>query len=268
MKYCTAVIAIKRDWDMAPFNRIAPLAASALIFFLFELVFQKPRLIGAAVLIVPIIFFTAIYYILGKHLKTPLARFKFLIIPTLFTWSALAFVLLIESALARHLLAGLVFLFLALFFESMMTYIWRHETYVGYSLENLSAYALTLTVFLAATALQGFYVLLDLNLGLIAVIALLVFVAVNFELFWVSKIAAPAAWRFTGILALILLEVFLALALLPFHFMISGAVITVLWYTAVSLSRAHLLNLFQRKMLYRHLILAGVLLLLLMVSIQ
>lgn len=253
---------------MTQLNRIVPAAASALVFFVFELVFQKPRLIVGSGLIIPLIFFITIYYILGKNLKTPLARFKFLITPTLFSWSALAFSLLVESALARHILALLVFVFLVLFFESMITYVWRHETYVGYSLENLSAYALTLTVFLASTSFIGFYILLDLNLGLTTALALLMFLPVNFELFWISKLPAGPSLRCTGVLTLLLLELFLALALLPFHFIVSGAIITVLWYTAVSLSRAHLLGILARKLVYRHLILSGTLLLLLIITAQ
>ncbi|MDO8505293.1 MAG: hypothetical protein Q7S48_01795 [bacterium] len=253
---------------MNQLHRIAPIAASAIIFFLFELVFKRPRAIDICGLIIPLIFFITIYYILGKNLKTPLARFKFLITPTLFAWSALAFSLLVESAAARHILAFLVFIFLVLFFESIITYVWRHETYVGYSLENLSAYALTLTVFLASASLIGFYILLDLNLGLIALFALLVFFPVNFELFWIGKLPVVPSLRCAGVLTLIFLELFLVLALLPFHFIVAGAIITVLWYTAISLSRAHLLGIFSRKMLIRHLILCGVLLLLLIISAQ
>ena len=253
---------------MSQLNRIAPIAASALIFFLFELIFVKPRAIVLLGSIIPVIFFITIYYILGSNLKTPLARFKFLITPTLFAWSALAFSLLVESALVRHILAFLVFIFLALFFESIITYVWRHETYIGYSLENLSAYALTLTVFLASTSLIGFYILLDLNLGLIATFAILMFFPVNFELFWISKLPMESSLRSAGVLTLIFLELFLVLALLPFHFIVSGAIITVLWYTAISISRAHLLGIFSRKMLSRHLILCGVLLLLLIITAQ
>lgn len=251
-----------------PHYRYIPLIASALIFFLFELIFQKPVLVFLGAAIAPIIFFIAIYYILGSNLKTPFARFKFLITPTLFSWSAFAFSLLVESAFGRQVLAVLAFLFLVLFFESMTTYIWRHETYVGYSLENLSAYALTLTVFLGSSALVGFYILLDFPLWLTAFLALVVLFAVNFELFWISKLSTAEAMRYTGILTVVLLEMFLALALLPFHFLVSGAILTVFWYTAISLSRAHLLKLLQRKMILRHLALCGALLLLLLITAQ
>src|SRR3989344_5569055 len=176
------------------------------------------------------------------RLKTPSARFKFLIIPTLLGFSALAFSLLIESALARHLLALLIFIGLALFFESVITYIWRHDAYVGYSLENLSSYALTLTMFLISCVLAGFYILLDLNLGLIVGLGLLAFLAINYEFFWMSKILSLPTLLFAGTLTLILTQIFVALILLPFHFMIDGAIITVLWYTAASISRAHLLG--------------------------
>ncbi|OGL91728.1 hypothetical protein A3H11_01140 [Candidatus Uhrbacteria bacterium RIFCSPLOWO2_12_FULL_47_10] len=239
---------------------------SALIFLLFEVVYQKPRWIFGVSISIPLISFAAIYYIMGPRLKTPSARFKFLIIPTLLGFSALAFSLLIESALARHLLALLIFIGLALFFESVITYIWRHDAYVGYSLENLSSYALTLTMFLISCVLAGFYILLDLNLGLIVGLGLLAFLAINYEFFWMSKILSLPTLLFAGTLTLILTQIFVALILLPFHFMIDGAIITVLWYTAASISRAHLLGMLKPKMIYRYLALASILLLLLFAS--
>ena len=243
-----------------------PLAIAVLTFVLFEAVYYQPRFVFLIGALQPVIFFAAIYLTLGRHLKTPLSRFQFLITPTLLTVTALAFSLLLEGALTRHLLALVVALFSVLFFESMFTYVWHHETYESYSLENLSSYALTLAIFLGTASLLGLFVLLGVTLGLIATCALVLFVAVNYEFFWMSKIPARRMPLILGVLTLLLLELFLAFLLLPFHFMVAGAALTVLWYTAVSLTRASVLGLLTHKMTGRHLILSGGLLLLLFLA--
>lgn len=245
---------------------ILPLGVSALTLLLIEVTFLRPRAVFLVGAIAPFLFFVAIYLIMGRNLKTPSARLKFLITPTLLVWSALAFSLLLEARLAAHLLALLVFVFLILFFESIMTYIWRHEAYVGYSLENLAAYALTLATFLGSSVILGSYVLLDVPIGLIAVLFLLLFLAVNFELFWIGKFAPTPSWRFIGVATILLVECALAFAAFPFHFMVGGAALTVLWYTGVSISRAHILGLLSRKTLTRHLALCGMLIVILMVA--
>ena len=251
---------------MSQYYRILPLLASAVTFVLFEIIYRTPTWIFAVAMVVPILFWVTLYLIFGVHLKTPSTRIKFLITPVLLTWSALAFSLLLESAIVRHLLAFMVFLFLTLFFESIVTYIWRHGAYLGYSLENLSGYALTITVFLAVSVFSGLATLLDFNSGLIALVARLVFGAVNYELFWVSKLLPAQVLIASGMLTLTLLEIYLALSFLPFHFMTIGAIFTVLWYAGVAISRAHLLGMLTRKMLYRLLALSGTLLLIVFIN--
>lgn len=251
---------------MSSLNRAVPLATSALVFLLMEVVYRRPAWIFGLGVGVPLILFLAIYAIMGRRLKTPATRFKFLITPTFLTWSALTFALVIESALARHLLAVLVALFLVLFFESIITYIWRHDAYLTYSLENLSAYALTLSVFLGVSTLLGFSVLLDLSGALLGLIVLLSLAAINYGFFWVSKLS-PSQIRLAALtLTLTLTELWFAFDLLPLHFVVSGAMLTVLWYTAASILRAHFLGVLTRKMVYRHLTLASVLLAILMVT--
>lgn len=251
---------------MTRINRTLPLALALFTFILFEIVYYRPTTVFFIGILEPFIFFGAIYLTLGANLKTSSSRFKFLITPTLLVWSALAFSLLLEGRLGRHLLAMVVALFLVLFFESMFTYIWRHDTYQTYSLENLSAYALTLTVFLGSASLLGLSVLLDVHMGLIVFLALLLFGAVHYELVWMSKLPSSRIWLTLSVLTLFLLECVMVFMFLPFHFMVSGAALTVIWYTITSIVRASELGLLTKKMTQRHLVLGGGLLAVLLLA--
>lgn len=251
---------------MSSLTRTTVFLAPAVILALFEIVYQKPAWIFFIGALTPFLMFSAVFLIMGPGLKTPVTRLKFLIAPTFMTWSALAFSLLVERSLLRHLLAVVVAIFLILFLESIVTYIWRHEAYEGYSLENLTAYALLLTVFLGSSVMLGMRVLLDINFFVMAILFLVMIVGVNYKLFWVSKLPVAAFFRFAAVLTIVLFELFVSLTFLPFHFMVSGALTTVSWYIAASVSRAHLLNLLTPKMVYRHLSLGLILTLLLLAS--
>lgn len=253
---------------MQKFVRVLPIFTAVLIFVLFEVVYRVPKGIFVAGMVAPLIFFAVIKMIMGQGQNIYRATFRFMLTPTLLVWLALAFSMLVEVVFLRHLLALVVAVFLILFFESMLTYRFRQSAYEGYSLENLTTYALTIAVFLLGSVLIGLHVLLNIYLGLAGLIFLLGILAINYKFFWISRFEAVRALFFVGVLSLVLLELFLVFAVLPFHFMVSGAALTVLWYTGALLTRAHLLGLLTKNMVYRHLMLGGVLFLFLLLTAQ
>ena len=253
---------------MQKFVRILPIFTAVLIFVLFEVVYKMPKGIFVAGVFAPLVFFIVIKLIMGQGQNIYRATFRFMLTPTLLVWLALIFSMLIEVTLLRHLLALVVVVFLILFFESMLTYRFKQSAYEGYSLENLTTYALTVAIFLLGSVLIGLHVLLDIYLGLAGFIFVLGALAINYKFFWISRFEAVHSLFFVGVLSLVLLELFLVFAVLPFHFMVSGAALTVLWYTGALLTRAHLLGLLTKKMVYRHLALGGLLFLFLLLTAQ
>lgn len=249
-------------------KHLLPWIAALVALVSFEIVFWKPQFVFAAGIILVFALFAVIYVLLGGKVKTPSSRFKFLVTPALLVWTALGFSLIIEGVLGRQILALATAFFLILFFESMITYVWRHEEYEAYSLENLSAYALTLAVFLGIGILLALYVLLNLNAGAVALGGFAFFTLVNYEMFWISKIPPGRTLFLAGILSIVLLEALLAMLALPFHFMISAAALTILWHVAVSIARAAEFKVLTKKMALRHLTLSGALFILLLFSVR
>lgn len=253
---------------MQKFVRVFPIFTAILIFALFEVVYKAPKGIFIAGAVAPLIFFIAIRLMIGNEQKNYYTIFRFMLTPTLLVWLALAFSMLIDVVFLRHLFALVVVIFLVLFFESMLAYCFKQSAYEGYSLENLTTYALTIAIFLLGSVLIGLHVLLDIYLGLAALIFLVGALAVNYKFFWISRFSAVRSLFFVGALSLVLLELFLVFAVLPFHFMVSGAAITVFWYTGALLTRARLLGLLTKNMVYRHLILGSALFLFLLLTAQ
>ncbi|GEM_PF-3715094 len=250
---------------MSRHSRILPWCVTALSFFLFQLVFQKPSFIFGAAGILLVGCFVTTHVLLGPRLQTPSSRLKFAMIPTLLGWTALGFSLVLETTLGRQFLALVVSVLFILFFESLITYIWEHEAYETYSLENIAAYGLTLAVFFGSGTLLALYVLLGLNIGVVMALGAILFFMIHYEMVWISKLSSARMPIMVGVLTLLMLECMLAFALLPFHFMVAAAALTILWYLAISLTRASELKLLTKKMIGRHMMFGGMLLLVLFV---
>lgn len=246
---------------MSAYRRFIPLVAGVLTLIGLEIFLAKTqtyRTVAIALLLVDLV---AIHVLLGPGLKTKRSRLEFLIIPVFLTWSGITFALLTESATVRHILAVVVALCTLLYFESMFTYVWQHQQYVAFSLENLSGYAATLTIFFISASLLGMSVLLDLHLVWLLLAYLVSLGLIGYELFWVSKLLSQQSLLFTLVITLMLGELFLVMRALPLHYLSGGAALTVLWYTAVILARARLTGVLTAKMVKRHLGLAAILLL-------
>lgn len=246
---------------MQAYRRFIPLLAGALTLIGLEIFLAKTQTYRTVAIVLLLLDFIAIQMLLGPGLKTKRSRWEFLIIPVFLIWSAIAFALLLESSVVRQILAVVVALCTLLYFESMFTYVWQHEQYVAFSLENLSGYAATLAIFFISASLLGMSTLLDWPLVALLLVYLVALALIGYEIFWVSKLLSQQSMLFTLVITLLLGELFVVMRALPLHFLSGGAALTVLWYTAVILARARLTGVLTAKMVKRHLGLAGLLLL-------
>lgn len=249
---------------MSAYRRFIPFIAGILTLIGLEFFLAKTQTYRTVALLLLVVNFLAIQMLLGPGLKTKRSRLEFLIIPALLTWSGIAFALLLESAVVRQILAVVAALCVLLYFESMFTYVWQHEQYAAFSLENLSGYAATLTVFFISASILGMSVLLDWHLIWLLLAYLVSLWLISYELFWVSKLLNQQSLLFTLVITLLLGELFVVMRALPLHYLSGGAALTVLWYTAVILARAQLTRVLTAKMVKRHLGMAAILLLIIL----
>ncbi|MEK7607088.1 MAG: hypothetical protein AAB444_02760 [Patescibacteria group bacterium] len=241
-------------------RRVLTFLLPVLTFLAFEAVFRRPAWVLWILPVLLIILLAAIFFILGRGLKTPSSRWNFCIGPAVFYLCAFATVFLIEEAFARHALAVAGAILIGLFFESIYTYIWEHEWYEAYSLENISGYLNSISAFLAGSAFLGMEVFLQVPRWMMLEFVVLVYGLLTWQAFWIARIPWSSGKYFVAVITLILAEFFFAFSTLPAHYLISGAALGVLWYTFISLSRAHHLGFLTRGVVVRHLVLSGLLL--------
>lgn len=235
----------------------------AITIAVFEAVFRWPPAVLFLLPALLIFLFAAIFVVLGRGLKTPSSRWNFWLGPALFYICAFAILFLLESARVRYALVFAGALLMGLFFESIYTYIWEHEWYEAYSLENISSYLNSLSVFLAGSAFLGLKTFLQAPFWLPLPLVALIYGLLAWQTFWIAKVPWNAGRLFSFVVTLIMVEFFLVFSFLPIHYLVAGAALGVLWYTLTSLSRAHLLGVLSSRIIFRYVALSGALLALL-----
>lgn len=238
-------------------RRVLTFLLPVFTFVAFETVFRHPAWVLWILPLLLAVLFAAIFLILGRGLKTPSSRWNFWIGPAVFYLCAFGIAFLIEEAFARHVLAFAGAVLMGLFFESIYTYIWEHDWYEAYSLENISGYINGISAFFAGSIFLGFETFLQIPLWLTMEFVILIYGLLTWQAFWIARIPWSAGKYSVAVITLILGEFFFAFSTLPAHYLISGAALGVLWYTFISIARAYHLNFLTRSVVVRHLILSG-----------
>lgn len=246
-------------------HRLTPFAIGILSAIGFTLLIIAPFTLGIPALI----FFGLALLLFGRLLVWDIRRtgfWVFLGMPLFLILSSLAFFLLLENEGGKWLLAATVTIGLVLFSENIFSFYHLPRAYQAYSLEYLSLMLAVAGLFFTTSATYLAQIFLEAPLwamaSLIALITFIVFVAV----FWVSKMSWEAGRMYAGVGALIITEIYIACAWLPTGYTTNAAIVAVCvaWYLGIM--RAHAFQRVNKKLLFRHSIFAGAMILFLFLT--
>lgn len=187
--------------------------------------------------------------LLGKEVNRlwPFLIFFFLLIA-----SFNVFLVFSKSQAAQIIFIFITSLFSYLFLSAVFGFIYAPRKYPPYSLENFSSAVsfavsfLIFSIFFAAITFFNFSLIISLAAVFLIGLALPIF------LFWLVKLKPPLAHYF--VIALITLQLFYTLTLLPTSFYINSFVLTLLLFVAINLAiRENKDGLLSRKTIQRHL---------------
>lgn len=188
--------------------------------------------------------------------------------PVAFVISMALFLLFVESALLQVLIPLFGGLFVFFFSEHLFRFVHLPGLYQPYALEHTSLVLHVTTMYFLATTFFGLQIFLQAQVWLLALAFVCVSAALVYETLWVSKIRDGFALRAAGVLGLVLGEVFLAIALLPISFLVSGALMAIVFYVLLGMVRAASLQKLSAIVLRRYLISGAALLLLILLTAQ
>jgi hypothetical protein len=180
--------------------------------------------------------------------------------PVLFLASSFGLLLFLEQPGAQAALAVFVSLFLFFFGEHVFSYVHVPVNYEAYAIEHISLVMNVSSVFFVSVAAFGMRVFLTslAPLWLLSMLFFAVTIYVIFGTLWASKVEVKPALLYAACGALIVTELFMAVAYLPTGFYTNAAVIALAAYLFLGLTRAHFVESLSRSLARRYIITSAV----------
>lgn len=172
--------------------------------------------------------------------------------PLLLFYATIGFLLLLDPGKLSHLIIFIFAIILGVYLENLFLFYYYPAHYQVNSLGNLANFLAVLIFFLAAVDLYSFYIFLNLDLWLLAIIFFLIVCFLLAQAFWLDKISSKFKDIYIVILSLVYLEIFWCLAFLPTNFYVSSIIITILFYASWGIFRAKLADKLDKKMFWRY----------------
>ncbi|MBN1778948.1 MAG: hypothetical protein JW816_01890 [Candidatus Buchananbacteria bacterium] len=246
-------------------NRLSVWISSLLFLSFFWLVLVQAELFYWLSVLSLVILFLTIWQLTGRQIRK--SQFWFLSIsPTIFLFSAWLFFLFVEGRWLRYFY-GLVFtFFLFIFLQIIYLYLHRRPKYEAYALENISNYLNVFAVFLLFSGFFGLQLFLNFNIWSILLLGGVALFLLTFELFYVSNLSFTKSRLAILIIILVSLEVCLAVNYLPTSIYVDSLIVTLTYYLMSGLARNWLLNIKEKRVIIRYVIITLVCLVLILFS--
>ncbi len=248
-------------------HRITPFVLGLLLAVgMFFLVFGKIGHVSVAIAMVVIALI-----LFARLLRFEIRTFQFwhfLLTPVLFLIASLSLIFFLEQDFIILLVAFIALLLIVLYAEYVFQFLHLPTMYQPYSLEYVSLVLHLLTIFSLSSVGFGSMLLLQAPLSVVAIVAFFCFVFVIYGTFWVSKAHESTMKPYTLGGSILMTELFVALSVLPSSYYTNAAIMTVLFYLFIGLTRAHVLRTLSSLVIKRYVIVSGILLLATILSSQ
>lgn len=238
-------------------NRILVwLSAAAVLGTLeFLLIVGQPYQLYLVIAILNAIVIITIWQLTGRQLRKG-AFWNFAITPVAVVNSGWIFLTFLEGEWPKQLAVIITTVAVWVFLKVTFLYFSFRPKYQVHALENISSYLNLIAIFLFNSDLFNLMILLDVALWQAVIASLLLAGALSYQLFWVSDIGTWTAWRFIAVITLVTGELFLAVSFLPTSVYVNGLLITLGYYTMTGLARNWLLNIRERQVTRRYLLIS------------
>ncbi|MCR4312055.1 MAG: hypothetical protein NUV56_02100 [Candidatus Uhrbacteria bacterium] len=210
-----------------------------------------------------VVCFVLVPILLGRLLLWEFRRPAFWVFmgtPCLLLLSSIIFFLFLESESAKWFLTSIVTLAVGLYAENLFTFYHMPSGYQAYALEYLSLVLYVGSGFFFTSGAYASQLFLLLPMWIPAIAVLVAVFLATIAVFWVSKVGFETGLIYAIAGALVMAELYVALSTLPTSFVTNAATFSVFLYLFLLLSRAQVLDSFNRKIALRYIISAALLL--------
>lgn len=250
---------------MKIFNRIIPALSAIIIFILLEKLFQTPKQIFWITFVVVAFSILSIWQLTDRKLLSK-KFWQFIITPVLLLTSGILSLSFLEGVIIRQIF--LVILVVAVWTYLEVVYLWLHfrPKYQPHSLENISTHLNLLTIFLTASGLYSLIIFFGLSLWALIVIFAIISTLLTHQMVWASGTTLKSEWPYVVVISLAVLQVFVIVSFLPTSIYVGGMLVTLSYYVMTGISRNWLLDIKDKKVIKRYLVISSIFLILILLT--
>lgn len=232
-------------------RRLLPIAATLALLGVLELIFAQQNLFWYLIPLVVLLTVFPVSLLLNWKFQSA-AFWQLLITPSALIGSCLFLLLFLNEPILSHALMILACGLFAWYTENVFVFHYRTQEYQPYALEHISLYINLLSVFFFFSSLYAARIFL--SIPLIYLIAIGTFVSALFSLQLVlgSKISWHRGGPLLFGLTLVMLELFLAVSILPTTFFVAGLLMAIPYYLMMNLTRHAFRDSLSRKIILRN----------------
>lgn len=217
-----------------------------LVWALLELYYFQHNLVFiVVVLIVLIFFFTARQFVITSYKEE--GWYNFVILPTIFTVSLVAFTTMIPVNWIVQILFFSNTVFLYLFFRTIYYFLIKTESYEQSRLENIAAYGNFLAYFFMASSVYGLQAFLNLSTWAAMLVLLISSGLIIYQMMWSNAVNIRSAFFYILVISLVLFEIAWSASFLSLSYYVLGLILAVCYYVLIGLVRFYLTGRLDKK---------------------
>jgi hypothetical protein len=183
---------------------------------------------------------------------------NYAILPTCFTVSLVAFVVLISNEFFVGTLFLLNTLFIYLYFRTIYGIINASDEEPGYSLENLSSYGNFLAVYFLSASVYGLQSFLGASIAYLMIFFVIFIAFVSYQVMWANKINPKEFLKFLFLICVVLLELAWSISFLTLSYYVLGLVLAIFYYILIGIIRFHLRGNLDKKIIKLYVIFGSI----------
>lgn len=247
-------------------NRSIPFFTPVLILIGLEIVLIKPSLLWWIALFLLVIFFLSFWQLTNRKFNKEF--WQLFSAPFLFFLSSLLFFTLLtpKNDWLKHLIILFIVISLVVILESIFNFFHRREKYPLYTIENIYSYLDLITLFFSLTSFYSLIIFSNFPVWPFLLLVIFLVSLLGYQVFWANKILNRKSLTFILIISLIIGELFWIINFWPTSFYFNALFLTLFYYIMIGLSRYHLLDHLEKKIIKRYLIISGTCLLILLLT--
>ncbi|MFA6027925.1 MAG: hypothetical protein WC752_03285 [Patescibacteria group bacterium] len=170
-----------------------------------------------------------------------------------FSLGVFAFLFFQDKELVKQIIIFSSAFIFWLYTNNIAIYIYKHNAYLAYSLENISNYLNLLTVFLVYVSSFSYFILSVARLRWVMILIFVFTYLLTWQTMWINQVHSHKFKYFSLIMAAVCTEMFWALKFWPTSYYVNGLVLAAVFFILSHFVKLRHSETLSKKIIFRYL---------------